>query len=80
MEKDEIKTVKIDYKMDLFGEHNILNFIGRSVLLERHGHPDQTYIAQILPLQPSSCKKVLYLNFFNQLLFDVIPLNSYLLF
>jgi len=69
MEKDEVKTVKINYQMNLSKEHNILDFIGRSVFLERRGHSDKAYVAQILPFQPSSCRKViLFMLFYIQFL------------
>lgn len=58
MQKDGVKTSKVDYRLTLGKEANIVSMIGRSVLLERSNHPDKIYVGQIYPVQPESCKKV----------------------
>jgi len=60
MEKDEIKTVKINYRLPLQEQQDVLQLIGRSVLLERKNHPDKIYVGHIVPMQLASCKKVYF--------------------
>ena len=58
MDKDEIKTVKINHRLPLENERDVLELIGRSILLERMNHPDKIYVGHIVPMQLASCKKV----------------------
>lgn len=59
MEKDEIKTVKVNYRLPLANEQDVLQLIGRSILLERTNHPDKIFGGHIVPMQLASCKKVI---------------------